>query len=162
MAPTPRDLLLALASVLLVVPSGALLVTAGSPGGDDERPTITGLDPALAAAVRRATADAAEDGIELRITSGRRSRAYQQRLLDDAIDSYGEAEARRRVATPDRSRHVTGDAVDVGPTDAAYWLAEHGPAYGLCQVYANEIWHYELLATPGGECPPMRPDSSSP
>jgi LAS superfamily LD-carboxypeptidase LdcB len=155
MAPTPRDLLLALASVLLVVPSGALLLAGGSRDGDD------GLDPALAAAVRRAAADAARDGIELRITSGRRSRAYQQQLLDEAVDRYGGTEARRRVATPDRSKHVTGDAVDVGPTDAAYWLAEHGPAYGLCQVYANEIWHYELLTTPGGTCPPMRPDSSS-
>ena len=24
------------------------------------------------------------------------------------------------------------------------WLSEHGAAYGLCQIYDNEPWHYEL------------------
>ena len=27
---------------------------------------------------------------------------------------------------------------------AAEWLTEHGSAYGLCQIYANEPWHFEL------------------
>jgi hypothetical protein len=39
---------------------------------------------------------------------------------------------------------VSGDAVDIGPSAAAAWLSEHGGAYGLCQVYGNEPWHYEL------------------
>jgi hypothetical protein len=39
---------------------------------------------------------------------------------------------------------VQGAAVDVGPWAASAWLAEHGAAYGLCQVYANEPWHVEL------------------
>jgi zinc D-Ala-D-Ala carboxypeptidase len=48
------------------------------------------------------------------------------------------------VATPATSPHVSGDAVDVGPSAAAAWLSEHGAAYGLCQIYGNEPWHYEL------------------
>ena len=48
------------------------------------------------------------------------------------------------MATPDTSPHVSGDAVDIGHADAAEWLSEHGAAYGLCQIYDNEPWHFEL------------------
>lgn len=51
------------------------------------------------------------------------------------------------------SAHVTGDAVDIGPTEAMYWLSQHGSRYGLCQTYANEVWHFELTVERGGECP---------
>lgn len=121
---------------------------------------VARLDPELREAVQQATSAAADDGIELRITSGWRSTEYQQQLLDQAIATYGERGARQLVQTPDRSRHVTGDAVDVGPTDAAFWMLRHGPDFGLCQVYGNEIWHYELLVDPGGTCPPLQQDAS--
>ena len=62
--------------------------------------------------------------------------------------------------TPERSTHVRGLAVDVGPTDAAYWLIQHGAEYGLCQIYANEIWHFERVVRPGGTCPPLLPDAT--
>jgi zinc D-Ala-D-Ala carboxypeptidase len=39
---------------------------------------------------------------------------------------------------------VSGDAVDIGRSDATAWLSERGAAYGLCQIYSNEPWHYEL------------------
>ncbi len=129
---------------------------------DEEHPAVTGLDPALRAAVRAAATDAAEDGVRFRVTSGWRSAAYQQHLLDQAVETHGSYdEARRWVSTPELSTHVTGEAVDIGPTDAAYWLVEHGAEHGLCQVYANEIWHHELLTTPGGTCPPMLPDDTA-
>lgn len=129
---------------------------------DTDHPAVAGLDPALLAAVRAATADAAQDGVEVLLTSGWRSVGYQEHLLDDAVRTYGsEEEALRWVATPGTSAHVGGDAVDVGPTDAAYWMAQHGARHGLCQVYANEVWHYELLTTPGGTCPPQRADGAS-
>jgi hypothetical protein len=142
-------------------------LVSGGPGDDpgvsvtSKRPTIAKLDPDLLAAVRDAAHDARDDGVTLVITSGWRSRAHQQRLFDEAVRSYGSVqEALRYVATPDTSAHVTGDAVDIGPTDAAEWLGEHGSDYGLCQIFANEIWHFELATTPGGRCPDMYPDGS--
>ena len=103
------------------------------------------LDPDLLGALRRATADAAADGVRLQVKSGWRSAEYQDRLLREAISEYGSAaEAARWVATAQTSRHVSGEAVDIGPTAAVSWLSEHGRVYGLCQVYDNEPWHYEL------------------
>jgi D-alanyl-D-alanine carboxypeptidase len=55
---------------------------------------------------------------------------------------------------------VTGDAVDIGPTDADSWLQQHGDRYGLCQTYANEMWHFELATEPGGTCPPGKEDAA--
>jgi LAS superfamily LD-carboxypeptidase LdcB len=127
--------------------------TAGSDGGlpegatvfDERYQGIAGLDPALLDALRRAATDARDEGIEFSVTSGWRSREYQDRLLRHAIAEYGsEQEAARWVATADTSAHVSGDAVDLGPYDATSWLSEHGARYGLCQIYANEPWHYEL------------------
>jgi len=127
---------------------------------DDAIPGVANLDPALLGALRRAATDAAADGVEFVVDSGWRSPAYQERLLREAVAKYGsEAAAARWVATPDTSAHVSGDAVDVGPADATAWLSEHGAGYGLCRVYGNEPWHYELRphAIDLG-CPPMYAD----
>ena len=79
------------------------------------------------------------------VNSGWRSPEYQDQLLREAVSEYGsEEEAARWVATADTSPHVSGDAVDIGPSDATAWLSEHGAEYGLCQIYRNEPWHYEL------------------
>ncbi|WP_439658832.1 M15 family metallopeptidase [Lentzea sp. HUAS TT2] len=121
---------------------------------DDQHAAIANLDPALLAAMRKAAVDAKAAGVELRVTSGWRSAEYQQRLLDEAVELYrSEEEARRWVHPPDKSAHVTGKAIDIGPTNADDWLIQHGADYGLCQAYANEMWHFELLTTPGGQCP---------
>ena len=128
---------------------------------DSSDPQVANLDPALRRAVEAAAADAARDGVRLRITSGWRSRSHQQRLLDEAVDRYGSlGEALRFVSTPEKSAHVTGHAVDIGPTEADVWLSRYGAAYGLCQSFANEIWHFELAVEPGGTCPAPIPDSS--
>jgi D-alanyl-D-alanine carboxypeptidase len=112
---------------------------------DNEVPGVANLDPALLGALRQAATDAADDGVEFLVESGWRSPAYQEHLLREAVSEYGsEEEAARWVASPNTSAHVSGDAVDVGPSDATAWLSEHGAAYGLCQVYGNEPWHYEL------------------
>src|SRR4029453_9673654 len=62
-------------------------------------------------------------------------------------------------ATPKTSAHVSGQAVDIGPFEATRWLSKHGATYGLCQIYRNEPWHYELRpeAVDHG-CPPMYAD----
>ena len=114
---------------------------------DADVPSVANLDPVLRDALGRAATDAAADGVELVVQSGWRSPEHQQQLLDDAVADYGSIEeAARWVATPETSAHVSGDAVDIGPSAAAAWLSDHGAAYGLCQVYGNEPWHYELRA----------------
>jgi zinc D-Ala-D-Ala carboxypeptidase len=125
-------------------------------------PAVGNLAPELLAAVQHASTDAARDGVDLIITSGWRSVRYQQSLLDAAIAQYGTvAEARRWVNTPEKSTHVTGKAVDIGPTAADLWLRQHGNRYGLCQIYANEMWHYELATEPSGICPRPIADASA-
>lgn len=112
---------------------------------DDSSPVVANLSDDLRSAVRDAATDARADGVEFVVTSGWRSSALQTKLLKDAVATYGsEEEAARWVATPETSSHVTGDAVDLGPLAAQDWLAQYGAAYGLCQTYANERWHYEL------------------
>jgi len=127
---------------------------------DDEVPGVANLDPDLLAALREAATDATGDGVHFIVDSGWRSAAYQERLLQEAVSKYGsEEEAARWVATPTTSSHVSGDAVDIGPSDAAAWLSEHGAAYGLCQIYANEPWHYELRPEAVDQgCPDMYDD----
>jgi D-alanyl-D-alanine carboxypeptidase len=112
---------------------------------EDEIPGVANLDPALLGALRQAATDAADDGVEFFVDSGWRSPEYQEQLLHEAISKYGsEKEAARWVATPNTSAHVSGDAVDIRRSDASAWLSEHGAKYGLCQIYSNEPWHYEL------------------
>lgn len=131
------------------------------PATDGDHPAIARLDRGLRKALAAATVAARDDGVELRVTSGWRSRAHQQRLFDEAVARYRSVdEARRLVAEPDRSAHVHGEAVDVGPTDAAYWMQRHGARFGLCQTFANEVWHYERRVKPGGYCPPPASDAS--
>jgi hypothetical protein len=127
---------------------------------DEEIPGVVKLDSALLGALRRAATDAADDGVEFVVDSGWRSPAYQEQLLHEAVLKYGsEAQAARWVATPSTSAHVSGDAVDIGPSGAPAWLSEHGAEYGLCRIYGNEPWHYELRpeAIAHG-CPPTYSD----
>ncbi|NUW46679.1 M15 family metallopeptidase [Nonomuraea rhodomycinica] len=160
--------------VVVVVVIAAIVVGArpGAPGEadgvvpdgvtvfDGEFPAVAKLDPRLLKALRRAAADAAEDGVQFHVNSGWRSERYQEQLLRDAVSQYGsEEEAARWVARPDKSAHVSGDAVDLGPSAATAWLSRHGADHGLCQVYRNEPWHYELRPRAADRgCPPMYAD----
>jgi zinc D-Ala-D-Ala carboxypeptidase len=135
------------------VPDGATVF-------DDEIPGVANLDSDLLGALRQAATDAAYDGVEFFVDSGWRSAEYQNQLLREAVSEYGsEEEAARWVATAETSAHVSGDAVDIEHFDATAWLSEHGAEYGLCQIYSNEPWHYELRpeAIEHG-CPPMYAD----
>jgi D-alanyl-D-alanine carboxypeptidase len=127
---------------------------------DDETAGVANLDPDLLGALRQAATDAADDGVEFFVNSGWRSPEYQKQLLHEAASEYGsEEEAARWVARPNTSAHVAGDAIDIGPSDAAAWLSEHGVKYGLCQIYSNEPWHYELRPEAIDQgCPPMYAD----
>ncbi|MFI1962927.1 M15 family metallopeptidase [Streptomyces pathocidini] len=145
--------------------SGALgaadgVVPDGTTVFDDGVPAVAKLDPALLKALRQAARAAADVGVVFHVNSGWRSPEYQEQLLREAVSKYGsEEEAARWVATAETSAHVSGDAVDIGPYGAAAWLSEHGAGYGLCQIYRNESWHYELRpAAIDQGCPAMYAD----
>lgn len=126
---------------------------------DDDVPAITNLDPALRAALEAAAAAAPT---ELSFTDGWRSPAYQQHLFDSAVASYGsEEEAARWVKRADESQHVHGLAVDIATADAMDFLSRFGAEFGLCQVYANEAWHFEYVAGVSDECPAQLSDSAA-
>jgi hypothetical protein len=135
-----------------VLPEGATVF-------DSEYPGVSRLDPGLLRAVRRA---AAASGAEVVVNSGWRSARYQEQLFDQAVIKYGSrAAASRWVASPERSAHVSGDAVDIGPAKVAAWLSRHGAAYGLCRTYRNEPWHFELRADAAKHgCPAMYTDAA--
>lgn len=132
--------------------------TVDDPSGipiDPNHSAIAGLDPALLAAVQGVAEAARADGLEIRVSSGWRSAELQQRLLQDAVSTYGsESEARLWVDTPERSTHVTGQAVDIAGLDEALWVGQHGAQFGLCQTFENERWHFELSdIRPDDTCP---------
>ncbi|MDT5267771.1 MAG: zinc D-Ala-D-Ala carboxypeptidase [Mycobacterium sp.] len=119
------------------------------------------LDPALLKAIQDATRSAQSQGVDITITSGWRSKGFQQRLFDDAVHRYGSvAVAQQFVASPESSRHVVGEAVDIAGDGASAWLIRNGPQFGLCQIYANENWHFELATDGEGRCPPLRPNAA--
>ncbi|MFE9388414.1 M15 family metallopeptidase [Streptomyces sp. NPDC006784] len=122
---------------------------------DDTYPAVAELDPQLLKALRRAAKVAANGGVTFYVNSGRRSPGYQRDLLRKAVARYGSAEeAARWVATATTSPHVSGKAVDIGGSAATEWLSRHGAAYGLCRIYENEPWHYELrIRAATGGCP---------
>lgn len=120
-----------------------------------------GLEPASALAYTLAEREAHAQGVPLSITSGYRTPAEQQALWEDGVATYGPDGARRWVLPPEESTHVSGQAIDVGPWRGAQWLEANGYRWGLCRIFENEWWHFELATLPGASCPPMKPDASA-
>ncbi|APE17632.1 peptidase [Mycobacterium sp. WY10] len=128
---------------------------------DVQNPAVGRLDPRLLDAIQQAATAASANGITMTVTSGWRSPEFQQRLLDNAVAQYGSlAAARQYVQTPGASKHVIGEAVDIGGVGADQWLMDNGARYGLCRIYANEVWHFELATDAAGNCPPLLPNAA--
>jgi LAS superfamily LD-carboxypeptidase LdcB len=86
----------------------------------------------------------------INIKSGKRDRAHQERLWQEALQKYGnEREARRWVARPGHSRHEWGIAADLGYADDALrqWAHQNAAQFGLHFPLSNEPWHIELLGS---------------
>ena len=128
---------------------------------DESSPIVVHLDPLLLKAIQDAARAADAEGVDMRISSGWRSKGFQQRLFDDAVRTYGNVDAAKEfVASPEVSKHVVGEAADIAPVEADRWLIRNGPQFGLCQIYANEIWHFELATDEHGACPPLKPNAA--
>ena len=128
---------------------------------DSDLPAVTRLDPDLLSALRDAQDAMKEEhsGSAITIADGWRSERYQEHLFAQAVRDYGsEAEAEKWVKRGSDSEHVRGEAVDIADAGAMDYLNRYGNAWGLCQVYANEAWHFELRTEPGGACPDQLPD----
>lgn len=128
---------------------------------DADEPAVSRLDPALLQALRDAQAAMAQDGdgTRIAIADGWRSERYQEHLFAQAVRQYGsEGEAEKWVKRGSDSAHVRGEAVDIADAGAMDFLNRFGSEWGLCQVYANEAWHFELRTDPGGTCPAQSPD----
>lgn len=127
-----------------------------------DHPAVKYMNPQLRKAVQKAKAAAKEEGIaNFWLTSGWRTASYQQELLNSAVKKRGsESAARKWVKSPRDSEHVHGDAADIGPTAAAYWMDQNAGRFGLCRTYANEVWHYELNPSGSRECPAMKENAA--
>jgi len=91
------------------------------------------------------------------VRSGYRPTATQEALWQQALKKYGSSsEARKYVAPPGRSSHMTGQAIDfdlgyslksenidaINNSDAYATMLALGDKYGLSQ-YHREPWHWE-------------------
>ncbi|MFB9908947.1 D,D-peptidase/D,D-carboxypeptidase VanY-N [Allokutzneria oryzae] len=118
---------------------------------------LTGLAPRARQAFEAARAEAFwQDGQLIGLTSGHRDAAEQHHLFTEQVRRTGSwAEARRWVLPPEESGHVRGIAMDVRPTEGAWWLEVYGGRYDLYRTYDNEWWHFEHHPETGGR-PPVR------
>ena len=111
---------------------------------------------------------AAEDGIELKMTTAYRSFDFQKILFDNYVAQKGEEQANTFSAKPGQSEHQTGLAVDVsspsvdyqlsddyGKTKEGKWIADHAYRFGFIlrfpkgkedvTGYQYEPWHLRYV-----------------
>ena len=120
--------------------------------------------PAVRDAFVRMADAARRDSIFLIVDSGFRSADFQRRIIKRRL-AAGEPFERiaRHVAPPGYSRHETGRAIDLVPSEARFahtpmyrWLKEYAREYGFEETYPEpkgdpdglwwESWHWEYTA----------------
>lgn len=124
-----------------------------------------GVNEEAQAAFDEMRAAAAEEGLNIYISSGFRSYEYQQGLYERYVQRSGQAEADRYSARPGHSEHQTGLAFDLNTIDESFadteeyvWVKAHCAEYGFIIRYPEngeaitgymyEPWHIRYL---GGE-----------
>jgi LAS superfamily LD-carboxypeptidase LdcB len=96
------------------------------------------MRPDVALAFDRLERAARADGVALLIVSAFRSDAEQAVLFRAHPDP-------KWVAPPGRSLHRYATELDLGPSAAYGWLAQHAAAFHFVQRYAWEPWQYEAV-----------------
>lgn len=121
-----------------------------------------GIDPDAQAAFDAMQAAAAEEGLNIYISSGFRSYDYQAGLYQRYVDRDGKEEADRYSARPGHSEHQTGLAFDLNTIDNSFadtaegkWVARNCYKYGFIIRYPSdkedvtgykyEPWHIRYL-----------------
>lgn len=120
-------------------------------------------------AFNKMSEDAKAANINLYIASGFRNYNYQQQLLANYVDDYGN-DANRFSSTAGHSEHQTGLSMDIGGSDTSIWvndafcntteykwLKENSYKYGFIIRYPEnkenitgyifEPWHYRYVGT---------------
>jgi len=126
------------------------------------------LRKTTATAIETMFAAAKQDGLDLMVSSGYRSYAYQVGLYGGYVSSMGQAAADTQSARPGYSEHQTGLALDIEPssrkceleqcfgdTPEGKWLAANAYKYGFILRYTptdvkttgyeSEPWHYRYV-----------------
>jgi len=123
-----------------------------------------------ATALEQMFAAAKQQGIDLMLSSGYRSYAYQVSLYNGYVQTQGQATADTQSARPGYSEHQTGFAADIEPvskecevdpcfgtTPEGIWLAANAYKYGFIirytaadqkiTGYEAEPWHIRYVGT---------------
>lgn len=134
----------------------------------DRDPSTRYMRAEAADAFHQLVDKAAEDGIELKMTTAYRSYDFQKLLFDSYVKKEGEEAANKYSAKPGQSEHQTGLAVDVtspsvdyqlsddyGETKEGKWLAGHAHEFGFIlrfpkdkediTGYQYEPWHIRFV-----------------
>ncbi|HAP79449.1 MAG TPA: D-alanyl-D-alanine carboxypeptidase [Ruminococcus sp.] len=121
-----------------------------------------GLDSETESAFNTLSEAAANEGLDIYLSSGFRSYETQARIYGSYVDSYGQESADTFSARPGYSEHQTGLAIDVNTIDDSFagtpeaeWLANHAHEYGFIIRYPKgkesitgykyEPWHIRYL-----------------
>ncbi len=121
-----------------------------------------GLDSETESAFYTLSNAAAEEGLNIYLSSGFRSYETQNRIYNNYVSNYGQASADTFSARPGHSEHQTGLAIDVNSIDDSFagtpeaeWLACHAHEYGFIIRYPKgkenitgykyEPWHIRYL-----------------
>ncbi len=121
-----------------------------------------GLDSEAESAFNTLSEAAANQGLDIYLSSGFRSYETQARIYGSYVDSYGKESADTFSARPGYSEHQTGLVIDVNTIDDSFagtpeaeWLAKHAHEYGFIIRYPKgkesitgykyEPWHIRYL-----------------
>ena len=102
-----------------------------------------------AAALVAMQAHADDDDVTLRVVSGFRTMAEQERLYACFVEcTCNNCEL---AAAPGTSEHQSGRAVDLNTSEpGSYnWLDDHGAEHGFARTEPSEEWHWVRVSGPG-------------
>jgi D-alanyl-D-alanine carboxypeptidase len=129
---------------------------------EDYNPYNGGLAPEVQEAFNKMAEDASKQGLNLYISSGYRTYAYQEQLYESYAQSDGYANADKYSARPGYSEHQTGLCFDLNSVNDSFadtaegkWVAENCYKYGFIVRYPKgkesitgyqyEPWHLRYL-----------------